>query len=102
MKTVQINLYSFAELSESARERAISEHGNFLDSEGEQYENEQGEMVTEYPEHTSNEIIESIEANEYLFFANGELASCCTYVGKHPKAGTTEFTFKGNVYQVNN
>lgn len=45
-------------------------------------------------------IIETIEANDYLFFKDGELAHCTTYVGKHPKAGTTEFHLNGNLYPV--
>lgn len=96
MKTATINLYEFAELSEEAKQKAISDHANFLLSEGQEYENEAGELVTEYPEELEDAyIIESIEANEYMFFHDGEMAHCVTYVGKHPKAGQTELNFHG-------
>lgn len=100
MKQVTINLYSFNELSIEAKIRAIDEHGQFLDSLPVEHENEDGEMVSEYMEHSENEIIESIIANEYVFFEDGEPANCVTYTGKHPKAGATEFNFKGSIYKI--
>ncbi len=100
MKTVKINLYSFAELSEKAKEKAISEHIDFLDNLPEEYENEEGEMCSEYIEHTEGEAVESIEANKYIFFADGSLAHCITYVGNHPEAGKPEFLFKGEIYSI--
>lgn len=76
MKTVNvtIDLYSFSELNKIAQQKAISEHESFLNSMPIKYENEEGEMISEYIEHTEAEVIESIEANQYLFFSNGELA----------------------------
>ena len=101
MKTVSINLYNFAELSETAKEKAIFEHETFLLSIGQEVENENGEMVTEYPETIDRaDVIENIEANEYFFFANGELAAVTKYVGKHPKAGQTELKFAGEIYTI--
>lgn len=52
---------------------------------------------------TSEGVIkETIEANEYLFFANGKLANCTTYTGQHEKAGTTELNFHGEIYDLEN
>lgn len=100
MVKVTINLYKLEELEQPARERAISEHGDFLDNEGELFEDESGNMVREYPEHTVDEIVESINLNEYLFFADGKIASLTQYCGNHPKAGTIEFKLNGEIYET--
>lgn len=93
MKTVQINLYEFSELNEKAKTKAISEHYDFLCSIDE---------WDEINDNTPDEvIIESIEANEYLFYSDGNLANCVTYCGKHPKAGLTELTIGIDIYPVN-
>lgn len=98
MTQAKISLYSFAELSEQAKRKAISEHEDFLLSVGEESENEDGEMVTEYPEEIEESVvIEHIEINEYLFFEDGNLAHCVTYTGGHKKAGTTELFFHGQI-----
>lgn len=101
MKTAKINLYNFSELSEKAKQKAISEHEDFLLSIGQQEENEQGQLVTVYAETMEeSEVIESIEANEYLFFADGDMAHCVTYCGKHERAGQTDFKFSGETYSI--
>ena len=101
MKQVTINLYSFSELSEEAKEKAIFEHADFLQSIGQEVEDEDGNLVTEYGHEISREeVIESIDANDYIFFADGDLAHCTTYVGKHERAGETDFKFKGQVYSI--
>jgi len=100
MKTVTINLYSFNELSEQAKEKAIYEHETFLLSIGQECENEHGEMEAIFTDSIErSEVIESIEANEYYFFADGDLAQVCTYTGG-PKQGATEFTFKGIIQTI--
>jgi len=101
MKKATINLYEYSELNSKAKERAISEHEAFLLSIGNEFENENGELVREYP----NEIdiigvIESIEINEYLFYSDGELASVTHYCGKHPKAGIIELKLGSDIYSV--
>lgn len=59
-------------------------------------------LMEEYDYMTSEEAIkETIDANDYLFFDDGTLAHCTTYVGKHPKAGITEFHYHGKTYEVN-
>lgn len=100
MKQVTIKVYQFDELSKLAQDKAIEEHGSFLDNEPEEYENEDGEMEEEYVEHDREQIIENIQINEYWFFADGEMANCITYVGKHPKAGITELKIGGEVFVI--
>lgn len=100
MKKAEITLYEFDELDETSKQSAIFEHLNFLDSEPEEFENEQGELVREYMEHTEEDTIESIRLNRYYFFSNGDIADCTTYTGKHPKAGKTEFKFKGENVEI--
>ena len=98
--SVTINLYTIYELSENAKEKAINEHGDFLQSIGSEYEAENGDMVTDYSRPTEAEILDSIEANEYLYFEDGEMAHTIHYCGKHEKSGTTEFNFMGNTYDI--
>lgn len=102
MKTVNapIDLYSFNELNKEAQQRAISEHESFLNPMLLEYENEDGETISEYIEHTEAEVIESIEANQYLFFSNGELAQTYTFTGNHSRAGETEFIFIDKAYLI--
>lgn len=100
MKNVQINLYSFSELSETAQQKAVFEHQDFLDSVPIECENEEGEMVNEWHEHSEAEAIESIEINEYLFFADGSLANVTNFCGKHPKAGQSFLKFAGQEYAI--
>jgi hypothetical protein len=100
MKQVTINLYSFSELNEKAKQTAINEHQTFMESLPVEYENEAGELEDVYEEYDENAVIENIEANEYIFFEDGKLASCTTYCGKHPKAGTTELKFHGRIYDI--
>ena len=101
MKTVTINLYDFADLSQGAKDKAIQDHREFLESLPEECENEAGELEQYYRmDYSNEEIIENIEANEYIYFANGDMAACTTYTGEHPKAGTTELKFKGETYTL--
>lgn len=95
MKTIKINLYTFAELSEEARKEAINDAIIFLDSEPEEYEDENGEMKSEYIDHTEEDAEDFINANEYLFFKNGEQAHTITYCGNHPRKGESELKLFG-------
>ena len=97
MKTLEINLYKFEELSGEAKEKAINEALNILDSEPTEYENENGEIVNEYVEHTEEDAKEFILINDYLFFKNGTLAHTVTYCGNHPKAGQSELFINGEI-----
>ena len=111
---VTIKLYELDELSSTARAKAIEDHRLFLLGEmspsdfisgDAEYDTEvelQKTYEAEYS-HVAGEdepVVESIEANEYLFFGNGELAATVRYTGKHPLAGTTVFIFQGVTYEV--
>ena len=92
MKKVEIKLYSLDELSEKAKTKAISEHYDFMCSVGD---------YDESNDYIANEVIaENIRANDYLYYADGGLASCVTYCGKHEKAGTTQLTIGTDIYIV--
>lgn len=91
MKKVQINLYSVNELNEDARAMAIEQYKEFLLSIYSDYENG---LDNEY-------IMEEIEANDYLYFFNGELANATYYCDKHEKAGTNELKLFNEVYIIN-
>jgi hypothetical protein len=97
MKQVTINLYSFNELSEQAKQNAINEHESFLLSLD--YEDEEGN-VHFHEEIEESEVIESIKMNDYLFYFNGEMAHVTTYTGKHEKTGTSEFKLHGETYLI--
>lgn len=85
MKTITINLYSFSELSDEAKEKAIHNHINFIietmdeQSYFYQYHKEMERMLTPWfleqviYEKAKKEVIEDIEINDYLFFVDGEL-----------------------------
>ena len=111
---ITIKLYSFSELSEKAKRKAIEDHREF-----ELSMMKPEDFVTGIPEYDTPEelqkayeaqydyclmnddpIIENIEANDYLFFANGELAHTITYCGDHPLAGETHFFFNGADYVI--
>ena len=100
MKTAKINLYSFEELTNEAKETAIYEALNILDSEPIEYENESGEIVNEYIEHKVEHAEDFILNKDYLFFKNGILAHTITYFGKHPKAGKRELSLNGEIVKI--
>ena len=113
MKTATINLYEFNELNEKAKVKAINEHREFMlsimqhsdfISGDDKYDTEDElEAFNQECDFIANEdapIVENIEANEYLFFASGELANCVTYCGSHPKAGIIEFKIGEDVYII--
>lgn len=54
-------------------------------------------MQIDFSRPNDADIIESIEINEYYFFANGEMANVTKFVGNHPKSGTTELNFAGSI-----
>ena len=97
MKTLEIKLYSFEELSQEAKNKAINEAIEFLNSEPIEYENENGEIVYEYFEHDESQAEQFIDVNDYLFFKNGNLAHTVTYCGNHQKAGQSEFFLHGEI-----
>ena len=109
MKTIEINLYSYDELNEEAKNKAFNEHKYFLECNPQTYEDEDedGNIITKYDnmdEWTQEDIKEyvedSININKYLYFENGEMANITHFTGKHEKAGTTEFYFLGKTYLI--
>ena len=111
---ITIKLFSLSELSEKAREKAIEDQRNFEFSimspddfisglpEYDTPEQLQKTYEAEYDYYAENDdpIIESIEANDYLFFANGEQAHIVCYCGDHPLAGETHFIFNGSDFCI--
>lgn len=100
MTQVTISLYSFSELNEAAKEKAIIQHAGFMALLPELVENEAGEMDEDYVDYSRDDVIENIQINEYLFFHDGSLANCTTYTGTHPKSGQTEFHFYGQTFNI--
>lgn len=112
---ITIKLFPFSELSEKAKQKAIEAHrefelsimqpNDFISGEPEYDTPEELQKTyeTEYNYYLENDepIIENIEANEYLFFKNGELAHTVHYCGGHPLAGETHFIFNGVDYCIN-
>lgn len=45
-------------------------------------------------------IIETINANDYVFYSDGELAHATTYTGNHEKAGITEVKAHGETFEI--
>jgi hypothetical protein len=103
MYNVNLKLYSFNELSDEAKRFAIERHRDFL-------LNTTSEDDFEYPEDCASciediekndeYVIDNIVVNDYIYYTDGEMARCITYTGKHPKAGTTEFTLHGEMYII--
>lgn len=89
MKIVTINLFNFDELNQKAKEKAITDHAEFL-----------LEVDGEEKERTREEVIENIIINEYWFFEDGELAHVTRYTGKHPEAGKEIFHFHGRIFEL--
>lgn len=99
MKTVKIYLYEFKELTEQAKEKAINEAIDFLNSEPVEYEDANGKMICEFVDASESEAEEFITANKYLFFEDGEQARTVTYCGAHPRAGESELILNGETYK---
>ena len=104
MVTVNINLYEFNELEIQAQEEAIYNHMDFLNSiffDDSNDDNDEGDDFYNIDNTEDRKIvIDSILANNYLFYKDGSLVSCTTYTGKHEKAGITEFKLAGETYNI--
>ena len=111
MLKVEISLYSFHELKPEAQRKAIEAHRRFLldtlqpdfiDGVTDWNDPEKMEVYRaeyEYLEEHDEPIVENIEANDYNFFADGELCWTCTYTGG-PKKGLTEIKIHGELVTV--
>ena len=115
MKTAHITLplYELSELTERAKEKAIDQHRHFLlcimrpedfisgDPEFDRPAQLQLEYedAFEYYEWNDEPIIESIEANRYLYYADGSMANVCNYVGG-PLKGKTILKIHGTEFAI--
>ena len=111
MEKATINLYEFHELNEDAKTKAIYDHRNFMlevlepdyiDGVTNWDDPEKMEMYEdEYNYILSNDepVIESIEINEYLFFYNGKMAHCSTFI-RGGKQLFTELHLHGETYKI--
>ena len=113
MNTFTVTLYSFDELTDKAKSRAIYEHRTFLldimqpsdfisgCAEYDTPEELQKAYDSEYDYYLMNDepIIESITINEYLFFADGTLANTCHYCAGD-KSGETWIQFHGEQIRI--
>lgn len=103
MKNIKIDiaLYEFSELDHIARTFALDDMRDFMDSIPLEYENDKGEMISEYVQRSDAEIIDTIEINEYLYFSDGVQANIIRYVDNHPLAGLSILTLNGQKYPLN-
>lgn len=112
---VPVTVYKLEELSDSARQYAIDEHRSFLldemqpsdfisgDPEYDTPEMLQEVFESEYEAYATDDdiIIESIEANEYMFFDNGKIANVCHYCKNHPtRPDQTWINYHGTEYRI--
>jgi hypothetical protein len=57
--------------------------------------------IDEWKEIDRKEYVEdTIRANDYLFYKNGNMAHVVHYTGKHPKSGKTELKIEGETFEV--
>lgn len=111
---ITIKLYSFSELSEKAKRKAIEDCREFELSvmrpedfimgiaEYDTPEELQKAYEAKYDYYAMNDepLIEIIEVNDYLFFENGELAHTVRYCRSHPLSGETHLIFNGTDYII--
>ncbi len=92
-KTFEVITYSLDELIESSRQTAIDDHMNFLNGEGIECENDEGEFETEYDYLNNyknddiNHVIDNIEANDYEYDFNGKLVGITKYMKDNKPTG---------------
>ena len=92
-KDFELITYSLHELSSKSKEKAIQDHLEFLNREGEDVEDDFGNMRTQYDflnPFSTNDIacvIDNIEANDYEYDFHGEIVPITQFCGKHPKSG---------------
>jgi len=97
--------YELSDLPEDTRRKVLAEHAEFLaeiDSEDVRPAIEEAERLltpwffTEIALDTCEEdIVSSIEVNEYLFDQSGDLLPITEYTDGHPKTGTCSIRIHG-------
>ena len=92
-KNFEVITYPLDELPEASKQKAIQDHLDFLNSIGQEFENESGEMETEYDyldaykDADINDVIESISINEYEYDFNGDLVGITIYTKDNKPTG---------------
>ena len=102
MKKVTINVYELKELDKHIQNMLIDEHRDFLISiySDDMFDESFNMTRSKYAKTlTKSKIIKDIEANEYLYFKNGDLVQYVEYTNSHPKAGKRELTLNSEVYE---
>ena len=105
MKTINIavSIYKLDELSKDSKNIAITDHRNFLIDayQDDDFDTSFNMTRSKYERQLRRvDVIETIEANEYYFYSNGELARVVQYCGAHPRAGETIFTHDNIEYKI--
>jgi mRNA-degrading endonuclease HigB of HigAB toxin-antitoxin module len=110
---IMIKLYKLDELSEKARQKAIEEHrqfelsimspDDFISGEAE-YDTPEKlqktyELEYDYYLYNDEPIIESIEANDYYFYEDGELADVTEHI-KNNEVYKVELKLNGVIYDI--
>lgn len=90
---VEIQILSFDELSQQAKEKAVLEHLSFLSSIQDPY---QGEFY----EIDDQDVIDSIRLNKYLFYSDGSLADVIHYKGRQQRSGKIILTHDNKEYDI--
>ncbi len=100
---IPIKLFRLAELDEDARERALEEHRDFLVTvySDDMYDSS-FEMTQEKYENelTEDEVIDSIDINDYLYYASGEMAHTIQFTGGHARSGERILKHQGEEYSI--
>lgn len=110
---ISIKLYTFAELAEIAQQKAITEHRQFMLETMQPSDFISGCAEYDTPEQLADQynsewnyiaendapVIESIEANEYLFFVNGAMAHIF-YTFQNGKERITCLKLHGTDYTI--
>ena len=96
---IEVGLYNIDELEEDVRDKVLSEHRDFLLSMFDAGEYDWDMDYETYRDNlTEEDIIENINANEYLYYVDGTMAYTIRYTGKHERAGERVFLVNGTVH----
>ena len=106
-KDFEVITYLLDELPETSRRKAIQEHLDFLNSIGQESENESGELEIEYDyldackDSDISEVIDNIDANEYEYDFNGDLVGITTYMSDNKPTGKKTIRINKQEIEIN-
>lgn len=98
---IKLELFSINELEKDSKRKAIDSHRDFLIDtySDEDFDSSFNMTRSKYKKSLTNSyVIEEIEANDYLYFKDGELADTIQYTGKHERSGEHVLTFNNEEY----